>query len=124
MQIRRWLHLSSLLWEIFLCCDLFRKKLDLKNFFVQRQLTELYSLFDALQNISLLLISRYSGKVVEKKKEKMLIQECYALQVNGKSKSAIDLFLTNKPLNFKKALTNPAEISDYHKRATIFFKTY
>ena len=32
MQINRWLHLSRSLWEIPLCCDLFRKRTDQRKF--------------------------------------------------------------------------------------------
>ena len=32
MQIDRWLHLSSSLWGIPLCCDFFRKRIGQKNF--------------------------------------------------------------------------------------------
>ena len=32
MEINMWLHLSSSLWEIPLCCDLFRKRIDQKSF--------------------------------------------------------------------------------------------
>ena len=43
-----WLHLSSSLWVIPLCSDLFRKRLDQENFLLQQQITELYYLFDGL----------------------------------------------------------------------------
>ena len=33
IQINRWLHSSRSLWEIHLCCNLFRKRIDQKNFF-------------------------------------------------------------------------------------------
>ena len=41
-QIKRWLRLSTSLWGIPLRCDLFRKRVDPKNFFLWQELLELY----------------------------------------------------------------------------------
>ena len=38
-------------------------------------------------------------------------------------KSAIDLFLTNKPKSFFKTYTTETGLSDYHKRISTFFKS-
>ena len=38
MQINRPLHLSSSLWEISLCCHLFKRKIDQKHFLAQQQM--------------------------------------------------------------------------------------
>ena len=38
------------------------------------------------------------------------------------SKSTIDLFLTNKPLDLKKTVTIQTVVNDYHKIITIFCK--
>ena len=40
------------------------------------------------------------------------------------SKPTIDLFLTNKPLNFKKTLAIEIGVRGYHKMITAFFKAY
>ena len=42
MQINWWLDLSSSLWEIRLCCYLFRKRMDQKNFLFYQEITESY----------------------------------------------------------------------------------
>ena len=39
-------------------------------------------------------------------------------------KSAIDIFLTNRPLSFSKTRTTETRISDYHKLITTYFKSY
>ena len=48
MQINKWLHLSSSPWGIPFRCDMFRKNMEEKNFFLWQQITELYELFDGL----------------------------------------------------------------------------
>ena len=48
VQRNRWLYLSSILWGIPLCCDLFRKRIDQKNLLLQQRITKFCYLFDGL----------------------------------------------------------------------------
>ena len=68
IKFKEMANLSSSIRGILFRCDLFRKRMDQKNFLLQQQITELYQQFDGLYNIFLLRIPLYSGKVVEKKK--------------------------------------------------------
>ena len=70
MQTNTWLDLSTSLLGIPLRCNLFRKRIDQKNFLLWQQLTELCQLFDGLQNNFLLRIPQYSGKVLTREENK------------------------------------------------------
>ena len=82
MQTGRWLHLLSSLLGIPLRCDLFRKRIDQKKFpFIETNNWIVLAVQWSVKHF-LLQISRYSGKVVEKRRTEAITRR-FDFQVNG-----------------------------------------
>ena len=68
MKINRWLHLSSGPWKIPLYCDLFRKRIDQKQFPFIATNNWIVLAVQWSVKFFLLRIPRYSGNIVEKRR--------------------------------------------------------